>query len=94
MRRRHLSRRAPPRRCRRKSRSPRRTCLMATTQPRCRSTRCGGFLYIAQNVDRTQVRLDGSWPCHAGATDVRPAERLRDAIGQTRESVYRSWCAL
>ena len=40
------------------------------------------------------MRLDGSCPCHAGVTDVRPAERLRDAIGDTRESRYLSWCAL
>lgn len=93
LRRRDRSRRAPTHRCRRKSRSPRRSCVTAT-QPRCRSTRCGGFHYIAQNVGRTQVRLDGSWSCHAGATDVRPADRLRDTIGETRESGCRSWRAL
>ncbi|WP_334043516.1 hypothetical protein [Burkholderia ambifaria] len=81
---------APTRRCRRKSPLPSRS-RSTVTPARRRSTRWGGFHYIAQNVGLANVRLDGSRPCvrpsarwcRVGSTDARPAATSRDALGQT-----------
>ncbi len=78
-------------RCRRKSPLPSRSCSTVTRALR-RSTRWGGFHYIAQNVGRANVRFDGSRPCarpsarwcRVGSTDAGPAATSRDASGETR----------
>ncbi len=93
----HVKRRRDPsrgvltRHCRRKSPLPSRSCS-TVTRARRRSTRWGGFHYIAQNVGRANVRLDGSRPCarpsarlcRVGSTDAEPAATSRDARGETR----------
>ncbi len=95
----HVARHAAPRfvagvltrRCRRKAPWPSPSCLTVTPARR-RSTRWGGFHYIAQNVGRANVRLAGSRPrarpsarwCRVGSTDAGPAATSRDARGETR----------
>jgi vitamin B12 transporter len=50
---------------------------LAVTPARRWSTRWGGFHYIAQNVGRANVRLDGARP------RARPADTSRDALSET-----------
>ncbi|WP_448166808.1 hypothetical protein [Burkholderia ambifaria] len=89
----HVARHAAPRfvAWRAEAPLPSRSSLTATPARR-RSTRWGGFHYIAQNVGRANVRLAGSrlcarpsarW-CRVGSTDAGPAATSRDARGETR----------